>query len=195
MNTGQRGANRRPYSPRKPRCCTGSPIPPTRSRSGWPAWSRRTPRWSPLGTPNTRPGAPLGSRVFVRTHGTGPGEQVIIVQAGASGPVEVARHERARPGSPAINDEHFPGTRTRIPGDYEVRARSADEAAFLAIGDGARTWLVEATAAGTARMNVNVMMAEAVTLAKNRRQRSGGPGPGRRRPAWPFRAPRISFRS
>lgn len=106
----------------------------------------------------------LGARVFVRTHGTGPGEQVIIVHHGAAGPVEVARHERARPGSPAINDEHFPGTRAKLPGDYEVRARSADEAAFLAIGEGARTWLLEAAAAGTARMNVK--MAEAVTLAK-----------------------------
>ncbi|MCR1163691.1 IS21 family transposase [Paenarthrobacter sp. UW852] len=106
----------------------------------------------------------LGARVFVRTHGTGPGEQVIIVHHGTTGPVEVARHERARPGSPAINDEHFPGTRAKLPGDYEVRARSADEAAFLAIGEGARTWLVEAAAAGTARMNVK--MAEAVTLAK-----------------------------
>lgn len=106
----------------------------------------------------------LGARVFVRAHGTGPGEQVIIIHHGTNGPVEVARHVRARPGSPAINDEHFPGTRTRIPGDYAVRARSADEAAFLAIGDGARTWLIEAAAAGTARMNVK--MAEAVTLAK-----------------------------
>ena len=106
----------------------------------------------------------LGARVFVRTHGTGPDEQVIIVHHGAAGPVEVARHDRARPGSPAINDDHFPGTRAKVPGDYEVRARSADEAAFLAIGEGARTWLLEAAAAGTARMNVK--MAEAVTLAK-----------------------------
>jgi hypothetical protein len=106
----------------------------------------------------------LGARVFVRTHGTGPDEQVIIVHHGTAGPVEVARHDRARPGSPAVNDNHFPGTRAKVPGDYEVRARSADEAAFLAIGDGARTWLLEAAAAGTARMNVK--MAEAVTLAK-----------------------------
>jgi hypothetical protein len=90
----------------------------------------------------------LGARVFVRTHGTGPDEQVIIVHHGTAGPVEVARHDRSRPGSPAINDDHFPGTRTRVPGDYEVRARSADEAAFLAIGEGA------------------MKMAEAVTLAK-----------------------------
>ena len=97
------------------------------------------------------PARVLGARMFVRTHGTGRGEQVIIVHAGASGPVEVARHDRARPGSPAIDDEHFPGTRTKRPGDYEVRARSADEAAFLAIGDGARIRLIEAAADGTAR--------------------------------------------
>ncbi len=106
----------------------------------------------------------LGARVFVRAHGTGPGEQVIIVHHGPAGPVEVARHERARPGSPAVADEHFPGTRTRIPGDYTPRARSAEEAEFLAIGAGAAAWLVEAAAAGTARMNVK--MAEAVALAK-----------------------------
>lgn len=106
----------------------------------------------------------LGARVFVRAHGTGPDEQIVIVHHGAGGPVEVARHHRARPGSPAMADEHFPGSRTRIPGDYAVKARSAGEAEFLAIGEGARTWLLEAAAAGTARMNVK--MAEAVTLAK-----------------------------
>jgi hypothetical protein len=106
----------------------------------------------------------LGARVFVRAHGTGPDEQVIIVHHGSAGPVEVARHRRARPGSPAICDEHFPGSRTRIPGDYTVKARTADEAEFLALGEGARTWLVEAAAAGAQRMNVK--MAEAVTLAK-----------------------------
>lgn len=106
----------------------------------------------------------LGARVFIRTHGTGPDEQIIIIHHGPGGPVEVARHGRARPGSPAIHDEHFPGTRAKVPGDYEPRARTADEAEFLAIGNGAATWLVEAAAAGTGRMNVK--MAEAVTLAK-----------------------------
>jgi hypothetical protein len=106
----------------------------------------------------------LGARVFVRSHGAGPDEQVIVVHHGSQGPVEVARHRRARPGSPAINDVHFPDHRPRIPGDYTVKARSAAEAEFLAIGDGARTWLLEAAAAGTARMNVK--MAEAVALAK-----------------------------
>jgi hypothetical protein len=106
----------------------------------------------------------LGARVFVRPHGTGPDEQVIIVHHGSQGPVEVARHRRARPGSPAIDDAHFPDHRPRIPGEYTVNARSAAEAEFLAIGAGARTWLLEAAAAGTARMNVK--MAEAVALAK-----------------------------
>lgn len=106
----------------------------------------------------------LGARVFVRAHGAGADEQVIIVHHGSGGPVEVARHRRARPGSPAINDAHFPDHRPRIPGEYTAKARTAAEAEFLSIGDGARTWLLEAAAAGTARMNVK--MAEAVALAK-----------------------------
>lgn len=106
----------------------------------------------------------LGARVFVRAHGTGPDEQVIIVHHGAHGPVEVARHGRARPGSPAVNDEHFPGYVEKIPGDYTPRARTGAEAEFLAIGGGAVAWLKEAAAVGTSRMNVK--MAEAVSLAK-----------------------------
>lgn len=106
----------------------------------------------------------LGCRVFVRTHGVGPDEQVIIVHHGAGGPVEVARHHRARPGSPQVDDAHFPDHTPKIPGDYTIVPRSKAEAEFLGIGHGARTWLLEAAAAGTARMNVK--MAEAVTLAK-----------------------------
>lgn len=130
--------------------------------------ARTVPEYTPMVTfENAKYSVPahlLGTRVFVRAHGTGPDEQVIIVHHGPSGPVEVARHHRARPGNPAIIDEHFPGARTRIPGDYAVTARNAGEAEFLAIGAGARTWLVEAAGTGTARMNVK--MAEAVTMAK-----------------------------
>lgn len=106
----------------------------------------------------------LGQKVFVRSHGAGPDEQVIIIHHGPAGPVEVARHGRARPGSPAINDEHFPGYVEKIPGDYTARARTGAEAEFLAIGGGAVAWLKEAAAVGTQRMNVK--MAEAVSLAK-----------------------------
>jgi len=53
----------------------------------------------------------LGARVFVRSHGVGSDEQVVIVHVGSDGPVEVARHRRARPGSPKIDDAHFPDHR------------------------------------------------------------------------------------
>jgi len=96
----------------------------------------------------------LGARVFVRSHGIGADEQVIVVHLGIDGPVEVARHRRARPGSPAIDDAHFPDHRQKVPGDYPIKARSAAEAEFLRLGTGARAWLLEAAAVGTTRMNV-----------------------------------------
>jgi transposase len=105
----------------------------------------------------------LGQTVWVRVHGRGDQEQVIIVHLDPSGPVEVARHARATPGSPKIDDGHFPpapdGALERKP-----LARSASEAAFLALGDGARLWLAEAAAAGTTK--IRLKMAQAVTLAK-----------------------------
>lgn len=106
----------------------------------------------------------LGARVFVRSHGVGPDEQVIVVHVGIDGPVEVARHGRARPGSPAIDDAHFPNHQEKVPGQYTITARSAAEAEFLGIGVGAHAWLLEAAAAGTTRMTMK--MAEAVAWAK-----------------------------
>jgi hypothetical protein len=105
----------------------------------------------------------LGQLVWMRVHGRGAGEAVVIVHIGDTGPVEVARHARATPGSPAMQDRHFPpapaGALARAP-----KARTAAEAEFLALGAGARLWLTEAAAAGTTRMRVK--MAEAVTTAK-----------------------------
>jgi transposase len=105
----------------------------------------------------------LGQQVWVRTHGVGDGEQVIIVHVGARGPVEVARHGRATPGSPKIDETHF---RTAPAGalDREPRPRSVPERDFLALGGGARLWLIEAGAAGATRMRVK--MAVAVATAK-----------------------------
>ena len=100
-----------------------------------------------------------GQTVWVRAHG----EEVVVVHVGGQGPVEVARHRVTTPGSPRVDEGHFPpapeGALGRVP-----RARSAAEAEFLAIGEGAATWLVEAGAAGAGR--VRVKMAEAVALAK-----------------------------
>jgi hypothetical protein len=61
----------------------------------------------------------LGQMVWVRVHGLGADEQVIIVHVGPAGPLEVARHGRATPGSPRLDDTHFPpppaGALGRIP--------------------------------------------------------------------------------
>jgi hypothetical protein len=104
------------------------------------------------------PHALAGETVWVREYG----DQIVIVHAGDQGPVEVARHARTTPGSPRVEDAHFPpqpeGPLNRAP-----RARTRAEAEFLALGEGAALWLVEAAAAGCSRMRVK--MAEAVELA------------------------------
>ncbi len=104
----------------------------------------------------------LGGQVWVRAYGVGAGEQVVIVHVGADGPVEVARHLRATPGSPRLDDAHFPLAPAGL--DRVPRARTAAESEFLALGAGARLWLIEAAAAGTSRMRVK--MAAAVSTAK-----------------------------
>jgi hypothetical protein len=104
-----------------------------------------------------------GQTVWVRVHGAGRDERVIIVHVGEQGPVEVARHLRAEPGSPRIDDEHFPPA---PPGPLhrEPRAKGKADAEFLALGEGAVMWLKEATAQGTSR--IRVKMAHAVSMAK-----------------------------
>lgn len=130
--------------------------------------SRRVPENTPMVTfENGQYSVPhrlMGAEVFVRAQGAADGERVVIVHHGIDGPVEVARHERARPGSPRIADEHFPAQQVKIPGEYAIKARSAEEAEFLGIGHGAQAWLIEAAAAGSQR--VNQKMREAVQLAR-----------------------------
>lgn len=89
--------------------------------------------------------------------------KVVIVHVSDDGPVEVARHARATPGTPRIDDDHFP-PQPSGPLDRRPRARNAAESEFLDLGEGARLWLVEAAAAGTPRMRVK--MTEALALAK-----------------------------
>ena len=99
-----------------------------------------------------------GHAVWVRRHG----DKVVITHAGPGGPAEAARHLVTAPGSPRVDDAHYPPA---PPGaiNREPKARSAAEQAFLAIGDGAVLWLGEAAAAGASR--IRVKMAEAVQLA------------------------------
>jgi len=99
-----------------------------------------------------------GQPVWVRWHGG----QVVITHAGPVGPVEVARHQVTTPGSPRVDDAHYPpappGALNRTP-----KPRTQAEARFLGIGDGAGLWLAEAAAAGASR--VRAKMAQAVQLA------------------------------
>ncbi|WP_420446909.1 IS21 family transposase [Candidatus Poriferisodalis sp.] len=91
------------------------------------------------------------------------GDHLVVTHCAPSGPIEVARHQRSTPGHPMIDDAHYPA-RPAGPLGRRPKPTSAAEAEFGAIGDGARTWLVEAAAAGTTRMKVK--MAQAVTLAR-----------------------------
>ncbi len=122
-----------------------------------------TPMVSYQGGSYSVPHRLLGETVWVRLHGTGRDERVIIVHVGPGGAVEVARHRRADPGSPQLHDDHFPPPpagalhREPIPG-------STAEAAFLALGEGAALWLKEAAAQGTSR--IRVKMDHAVSIAK-----------------------------
>jgi transposase len=100
----------------------------------------------------------VDTRVWVRHYG----EEIIVTTVGAHGPEEVTRHPVGRPGVPQIRDEHYPA---RIdPADRQPKAVTAEEAMFLALGDGAAQWLLEAAGCGTKR--IRSKMAEAVTLAK-----------------------------
>jgi hypothetical protein len=91
------------------------------------------------------------------------GDEIVATHCPPSGPVEVARHRRSTPGRPVIDDAHYP-PRPSGPLARQPKATNAAEEEFLALGEGARLWLIEAASAGTSR--VKVKMAEAVELAR-----------------------------
>jgi len=99
-----------------------------------------------------------GDQVWVRVDG----DELVATHVGEAGPVEVARHQLSTPGTPRVDESHYParpeGAINRTP-----KPCNTAEAEFLGLGEGAHMWLVEAAAAGTSR--VKVKMAEAVTLA------------------------------
>jgi transposase len=99
----------------------------------------------------------VDTRVWVRHQG----EEVIVTAETSDGPAEVARHRQGTPGNPQIRDEHYPDRPEA--GQRLPQPTSAEEAAFLALGEGAAQWLIEAAAAGTRR--IRSKMAEAVALA------------------------------
>jgi transposase len=104
------------------------------------------------------PHALAGTTVWVRASAA----EVVIVAGEGSGATEVARHRLVGPGQASIADAHYP-PRRRDPSGREPRATKPSEAAFLALGGGARLYLIEAAASGMRR--IEARMAEAVALA------------------------------
>jgi hypothetical protein len=88
--------------------------------------------------------------------------QVVITHAEAGGPAEVARHLVTAPGSPRVQDTHYPPA---PPGALNRTAtpRTAAEEQFLGIGEAPGLWLAETAAAGASR--IRAKMAGAVQLA------------------------------
>ncbi len=85
---------------------------------------------------------------------------------GPAGLTEVARHQLSLPGRPVIDLSHYPDHPQGMDGGpRQPRPKPVNEAekAFLDLGPGAKSWLIEAAAAGTSRMRVK--MAAAVELA------------------------------
>jgi transposase len=122
-----------------------------------------TPMVSFQGGSYSVPHTLLGETVWVRVHGAGRDERVVFVHVGDRGAIEVARHHRAEPGSPQIDDDHFPPTPAGAL-NREPKPGNDAEAAFLTLGDGAALWLKEAAAQGSSR--IRVKMAHAVSIAK-----------------------------
>lgn len=120
------------------------------------------------------PSGLVGHEAWVRVDGE---ELVVVVDLstlphrpewmqGPAGLTEVARHQLSLPGRPVIDLAHYPGHPQEMDGSpRQPRPRPVNDAekAFLALGPGAKSWLVEAAAAGTTRMRVK--MAAAVELA------------------------------
>jgi hypothetical protein len=96
------------------------------------------------------------SRVWVRLSG----DVLVIVHVGDDGPTEVARHLVVHAGQASIVDAHYP--ERKDPTDRQPKATNRHEEAFLAIGEGAKTWLVEAATVGARQ--IEPTMAQAVEL-------------------------------
>ena len=81
--------------------------------------------------------------------------QVVITHAEAGGPAEVARHLVTAPGSPRVQDTHYPPA---PPGALNRTAtpRTAAEEQFLGIGETPGLWLAETAAAGASRIRAKM---------------------------------------
>ncbi len=101
-----------------------------------------------------------GSKVWCRV----AGNELVIGGRTPAGLTEIARHELPTPGNPRIAEEHYPHhPGGNLPRSPKLRPRTPEEVAFLALGEGARRWLVEAAAIGVVR--IRAKMTRALQLA------------------------------
>src|ERR1700730_8805805 len=99
----------------------------------------------------------VGQDVWVRQQD----DARVIVHVERDGAHEIARGNPTVPGQPRHNPAHF-GPPPEGPLHRTPKARTPDEAAFLAIGVGARQWLISAAAAGTSRLRTKMIAAVAL---------------------------------
>lgn len=99
-----------------------------------------------------------GTRVWVRRTGA----EVVIVAGEGTGAKEIARHTAVPAGHASIVDAHY-AHRPVSPGARRPRATSDLEGRFLALGEGAARYVMEAAAAGARR--IDARMAEALALS------------------------------
>ena len=104
-------------------------------------------------------------------------DEIVIVHIDRAGAHEIARWQPTVPGQPRHDPAHF-GPPPEGPLHRAPKARTPDEAAFLATGNGGRQSLISAAGVGTSRMRTK--MIAAVALAKiyvrSRRWRPGFSG-------------------
>ena len=90
-------------------------------------------------------------------------DEIVIVHIDRAGAHEIARWQPTVPGQPRHDPAHF-GPPPEGPLHRTPKARTPDEAAFLAIGNGGRQSLISAAGVGTSGMRTK--MIAAVALAK-----------------------------
>lgn len=118
----------------------------------------QTIRWGSVrySTPDGHQGQKVWCRVA--------GEELVVTGRNPRGLAEIARHALSTPGNPRILDEHYPHhAGGDLPRVRKLRPRTVEEIAFLDLGEGARRWLTEASAAGVAR--IRAKMTRALELA------------------------------
>lgn len=124
--------------------------------------TRRVTRSSVISLGGVRYSVPhrlIDETVYVRRHG----DEVVIAHHSRDGVAEVARHPVSTPGNPQIDPAHYPEQSTSKALEPDPWPRTAEEAAFLALGPGAAAWLTTAASHGTERLRAK--MAEAVEFA------------------------------